>query len=115
MITGTDYIFKTKKNAYFFFHDFEVKLRSVWNSFFKEHDFEEGITSVFYSKDTAMFNLLEEEGYNLNENGEGCFLVMFNERFLKKENRITLVSPCDTNKSMFCQKIYNAIKDSVDN
>ena len=113
MITGIDYIFSTEKNTYFFFYVFEIKIKEIWSEFYKEHDFEDGITSVFYSKDVLMFNSMDDKGYNLDKNGEGSFLIMLNEEFSEKENRITLVLPSNIKDSEFCAKVYNLVAESA--
>ncbi len=113
MITGIDYVFKTKKNSYFFFYVLEMKLKEIWRLFYKNHDFEDGVINVFYSKDEMMFNTMDDKGYNLDENGQGSFLVMFNESLSEKENRITLVLPGQVESSTFCEKVYEIVEQST--
>ena len=112
MITGIDYIFNTEKKSYFFFYDFENKIRLIWSDFYKEHDLEDEIISVFYSKNKIMFDVMDDNGYSLNKNGEGSFLIMFNYLDSKK-NRITLVLPKEINDSSFCEKVYNLVRESI--
>ena len=111
MITGIDYVFYTEKNAYFFFYDFEKRIINIWNHFYKEHDCEDGLINVFYSKNKKMLQSIEEKGYNLNEDGEGAFLIIFNEEKLNNKNSITLITPRRHEDSLFCRNIVDIVND----
>ena len=109
MISGVDYVFSTNKNSYFFFFNLEQRIREFWPSFYKEHDLEDKIINVFYSKSKEMFDSMDDNGFHLDNNKEGCFLIMFNE-LESEENRVTLILPESTKNSGFCKKVFGLVE-----
>ena len=49
-----------------------------------------------------MFDFMEEKGFYTNkDSGEGPFVIIFNDSYMKECNRITLVLPKDLDASKF--------------
>lgn len=115
MITGLDYVFETHKTSYVFFMALEQQLSNTWANFIKSYDTDNGTLDIFYSKNQEMFDSMDEKGYNLDNNGEGTFLIIFNDDKSLALNSISLVLPDNTKESEFCAQIHDYVAASAKN
>lgn len=114
MIGGIDYVFHAKMTYTDFLEKFNIYLKKTWPIPYLEIDEENGCKYIFFSKDKAMFDLMDEKGfYTKKKTGEGPFLLIFNDNYSLKESQITLVLPKEIETSKFCYKIYNYISDTI--
>lgn len=61
-----------------------------------------------------MFDLMEEKGFYTNkDSGEGPFLIIFNDSYMKECNRITLVLPKDIDTSKFARELFDWLKSII--
>jgi hypothetical protein len=81
-ISGADYCFYSTTPVFEIIDEFYAKLRTRWSSFivddsnfFKDRP-KDKYLELFFSKDEKMDNAHTEEGFHLDENGEGCFMLM---------------------------------------
>lgn len=58
-----------------------------------------------------MFDFMEEKGFYTNkDSGEGPFVIIFNDSYMKECNRITLVLPKDIDTSKFAREVFDWLK-----
>lgn len=103
MITGVDYYFETSYSYIEFSTYFNEKIKSVWPDYYKSDCSDDNSLDYFYAKDKAMFDLMDDYGYYLDENNEGPFLLMFGK------NGVTLVLPNIIESSLCCKKIFDIV------
>lgn len=115
MITGIDYIFYTDLNFSSFIHLFESRIIELYPNFYRELDNDDNVFNIFYTQDKNMFEAMDKKGFFLDRNKKGPIYIIFNPHFSSQQKRVSLVVPCDINKSSFCYKVYNMIKEIVTN
>lgn len=140
MITGFDYVFYSNKEPFNFEKKFIPLLKEVWPNYLVE-EFEriDSRLELFFSKNKQMNIDFDNNGYSLDGNGEGCFMITAN--FLKQwqsqvnvvdiivpESRkntepyssffffnkvweYTVVLPSDIDSSDFSNNVYTHIKN----
>ena len=110
MITDIDYVFYTRLEFSSFIRLFESRIIELYPSFYKELDNDD---NVFYTEDKKMFEAMDKKGFFLNRDRKGPIYIIFNSHYSSQQKRISLVVPHDINKSSFCLKEYNMIKEIV--
>lgn len=73
-ITGSDYTYWSNIPAEKTTAIFLNKIRLMWPAALVDDERSEGQVEIFISKNAAMDDFHEENGYALNEDGEGCFM-----------------------------------------
>jgi hypothetical protein len=69
--------------------------------------------SILWKK-KEMFDFMEEKGFYTNkDSGEGPFLIIFNDSYMKECNRITLVLPKDIDTSKFARELFDWLKSII--
>ncbi|EPN1932680.1 hypothetical protein ACTV70_004308 [Cronobacter dublinensis] len=77
MISGIDYVFYSNKSPFDIEESFISLLKEKWvNLIVDEFERSESRLELFFSKDKEMYSIFDETGYHLNENGEGCFMLI---------------------------------------
>ena len=110
MITGIDYILYTNKSQDALI---EIIKESVlfWGNPYVVIDNEDETTDIFVSRDEEMFQLMDKNGFYIDElSGESPFLLMFNDKYSSKLNRLTLVLAEDIDESKFSKQVWGWIK-----
>lgn len=142
MITGVDYVFYSNKSPWDLEKDFIFLLKNMWNELVVE-EFERTDCRLefFFAKDESMNYFFSQKGYMLDENGEGCFMLIasmikrfksevevlsidFPEQrrntdkyssFLLFSNiwEYTLVLPSDVSSNKFSNKIFMQLEEML--
>ena len=153
-ITGNDYvIYSTQPTSVFDFKDcFHKHLKARCKHFivddepfyFAENGYQnDECFELFYTKNEEMGDFQEKNGYSLDSNGEGCFMLMgiklnmidlnifvpeqahdpsrsdiltaeYNSKLLAKNLwEFTLVLPGTVENSLFCKFIMDSFLDSL--
>ncbi|NHZ43529.1 hypothetical protein [Massilia aquatica] len=73
-ITGSDYTYWSNIPAEKTTASFLNKVSLMWPTALVDDERSEGEVEIFVSKNAAMDDFHEENGYALNEEGEGCFM-----------------------------------------
>ena len=78
MITGVDYVIYSTNSIFDIIDSFCCCLKERWSSFVvEEFDVEaEKRLELFFAKDKKMNRFHDKNGYALDTNGEGCFMLM---------------------------------------
>ncbi len=78
LFTGCDYVIYSDTPLGKIRGAFENELKKKWHSFIVEIDENEDKTclELFFSQDALMLKHHDEHGYNSNENGEACFMLI---------------------------------------
>ena len=102
MITGVDYILCTWKNKDAFSKEIEQSF--IWCNPHLVIEYEDETTDIYLGENKEMFDLME---------GEGPFLIIFNNSYMKECNRITLVLPKDLDTSKFAREVFDWLKSII--
>lgn len=142
MITGIDYIIYSDKSPYDIEEYFISLLKKKWNKLIiDEFERTDSRLELFFAKDKKMFYRFDKVAYTLNEQGEGCFMLLSNiidqlESKIKildiiypesKHNKIqydstimlhniceyTLVLPAEITESDFAREIYTYLENAL--
>lgn len=112
MITGVDYILYTRKNKDAFSKEIEQSF--IWCNPHLVIEYEDETTDIYLSENKEMFDLMEEKGFYTNkDSGEGPFLIIFNNSYMKECNRITLVLLKDIDTSKFARELFDWLKSII--
>lgn len=112
MITGVDYILCTWKNKDAFSKEIEQSF--IWCNPHLVIEYEDETTDIYLSENKEMFDLMEEKGFYTNkDSGEGPFLIIFNDSYMKECNRITLVLLKDIDTSKFARELFDWLKSII--
>jgi len=78
MITGVDYVIYTTISIFDIIDTFKYRIRERWTTFIvEEFDVEKDKRlELFFARDKAMNRFHDENGYTLDANGEGCFMIL---------------------------------------
>ncbi|WP_127959633.1 hypothetical protein [Serratia microhaemolytica] len=77
MITGVDYIFYSSKKPFDIESDFISLLKEIWKSIvIDEFERSDDKLELFFSRDSLMNSEFDNNGYSLDENGQGCFMLI---------------------------------------
>ena len=69
--------------------------------------------SILWKK-KEMFDFMEEKGFYTNkDSGEGPFVIIFNDSYMKECNRITLVLTKDIDTSKFAREVFDWLKSII--
>ncbi len=110
MITGVDYILYTDKSQDALIDRIKETI-PFWENPYFVIDNEDGTTDFYISRDEDMFQLMEERGFYTDElSGEGPFLLIINNQYPSKLNRITLVLAEEVDESKFSKQVWGWIK-----
>ncbi|EHO82611.1 hypothetical protein HMPREF0380_01468 [Eubacterium infirmum F0142] len=110
MITGVDYILYTNKSRDALIEKIKESI-PFWENPYFVIDNEDETTDIFISRDEEMFQLMDEKGFYIDElSGEGPFLLMFNNKYSSKLNRLTIVLAEDIEESKFSKQVFDWIR-----
>lgn len=140
-ITGSDYTYWTNVPGEATAAKFLEKVRLMWPTALVDDERRSGHIEIFISKNAAMDDFQDENGYALNEDGEGCFMFFASSEsslhvdvhisgihgpaelmstdphnstiFLANPTRYTLVLPTLLEESDFSKKIQSFLIDSL--
>ncbi|NIA00672.1 hypothetical protein [Massilia sp. CCM 8734] len=140
-ITGSDYTYWTNMPGEATAAKFLEKVRLMWPTALVDDERHAGDVEIFISKDAAMDDFQDKNGYALNEDGEGCFMFFACSKsffhgdvhisnilgsadlmstdphnstiFLANPTRYTLVLPTLLEESEFSKKIHTFLIDSL--
>ena len=110
MITGVDYILYTNKSQDALIEKIKESI-PFWENPCFVIDNEDETTDIFISRDEEMFQLIDEKGFYIDElSGESPLLLMFNNKYSSKLNRLTLVLAQDIEESKFSKQVFDWIR-----
>ncbi len=82
---------------------FVEQLKKVWLNYYEVKDLEDETLDYFYAKDKNMFDNMDMQGFYLDQDGQGPFLIMIGNE------GVTVVLPAEIEDNSFSKIIYDMV------
>ncbi|MCY4764354.1 hypothetical protein [Klebsiella aerogenes] len=138
MFSGVDYVFYSSKNPFDIEKDFISLLTMVWpNPIIEAFERNNSRLELFFAKDEEMYSFFDVSCYDVNQSGEGCFMLIsslierldsevimldisyperkrntepYNSTFILHNIwEYTLILPAEFSESKFCSDVYSGL------